>query len=182
MAPHPPPSHQRCLHSAGRCPRKWHHLPLLPHQRYLDSPIASPNHPVSHAQISDILKSVKHASLPAKVENSHHPVRAYQSQEAKRRRRRESHNMAERRRRDNINEKIQELSHLVPMHRLEDGKVRKHILNNSPLSPTLSPPSAPQPLSLTDDYSTKTTKRATLDASVRSNNSLTHRLKQSPVS
>ena len=31
---------------------------------YLDSPIASPNHPVSHAQISDILKSGKHASLP----------------------------------------------------------------------------------------------------------------------
>ena len=105
---------------------------------YLDSPIASPNHPVSHAQISDILKSGKHASLPAKVENSHHPVPAYQSQEAKRRRRRESHNMVERRRRDNINEKIQELSHLVPMHRLEDEKVRKHILNNSPLSPTLA--------------------------------------------
>ena len=106
----------------------------------LHPPIASPNHPVSHAQISDILKSGKHASLPAKVENSHHPVPAYQSQEAKRRRRRESHNMVERRRRDNINEKIQELSHLVPMHRLEDEKVRKHILNNSPLSPTLSPP------------------------------------------
>ncbi|RKP11931.1 helix-loop-helix DNA-binding domain-containing protein, partial [Piptocephalis cylindrospora] len=32
----------------------------------------------------------------------------------KRRKRRESHNAVERRRRDNINEKIQELSHLVP--------------------------------------------------------------------
>jgi len=55
--------------------------------------------------------------------------------------------MVERRRRDNINERIQELSHLVPQHRLEDEKVRKHLANNSPLSPTLaatgmSPPQA----------------------------------------
>lgn len=104
---------------------------------YGESPISSPNQPASHAQISEVLKSGKHASLPAKVENGHHPVPAYQTQEAKRRRRRESHNMVERRRRDNINEKIQELSHLVPMHRLEDEKVRKHIANNSPLSPAL---------------------------------------------
>lgn len=113
----------------------------------LDSPISSPSHPASHAKISEVLKSGKHASLPAKVETGHHQAPAYQSQEAKRRRRRESHNMVERRRRDNINEKIQELSHLVPMHRLEDEKVRKHIMNNSPLSPTLtaigrSPPQA----------------------------------------
>ena len=104
---------------------------------YGESPIPSPGHQASHAQISEVLKSGKHASLPAKVENVPHPIPAYQTQEAKRRRRRESHNMVERRRRDNINEKIQELSHLVPMHRLEDEKVRKHIANNSPLSPTL---------------------------------------------
>lgn len=72
---------------------------------------------------------------------------AMQTQEMKRRRRRESHNLVERRRRDNINERIQELSHLVPMHRLEDEKVRKALQNNSPLSPTLgstsmSPPQA----------------------------------------
>ena len=114
---------------------------------YVDSPMASPGHPANHAQISEILKSGKHASLPAKVETGHHPAPAYQSQEAKRRRRRESHNMVERRRRDNINERIQELSHLVPAHRLEDEKVRKHLANNSPLSPTLaatgmSPPQA----------------------------------------
>lgn len=105
---------------------------------YGESPVASPNHPANHAQISEVLKSGKHASLPAKVENNHHPVPAYQTQEAKRRRRRESHNLVERRRRDNINEKIQELSRLVPMHRLEDEKVRKHVANNSPLSPTLA--------------------------------------------
>ncbi|KAI9790666.1 MAG: bHLH/Zip transcription factor [Piccolia ochrophora] len=112
---------------------------------YVDSPLSSPGQPSHHPQISDVLKSGKHASLPAKVENG--PLPGYQTQEAKRRRRRESHNMVERRRRDNINERIQELSHLVPQHRLEDEKVRKHLVNNSPLSPTLgstsmSPPQA----------------------------------------
>ena len=114
---------------------------------HADTPISSPGFQPNHAQISEILKSGKHASLPAKVEPGHHGFTNSQSQEAKRRRRRESHNLVERRRRDNINEKIQELSHLVPQHRLEDEKVRKHILNNSPLSPILgatgiSPPQA----------------------------------------
>ena len=114
---------------------------------HTDTPISSPNYQPNHAQISEMLKSGKHASLPAKVDPNHHAYPASQSQEAKRRRRRESHNLVERRRRDNINEKIQELSHLVPMHRLEDEKVRKHIINSSSLSPTLaatgiSPPQA----------------------------------------
>lgn len=122
---------------------QWDNTPGSMHS-YIDTPLSSPGHPASHAQISEILKSGKHASLPAKVEN---PAPAYQTQEAKRRRRRESHNMVERRRRDNINERIQELSHLVPFHRLEDEKVRKHMMNNSPLSPSLaatgrSPPQA----------------------------------------
>ena len=125
---------------------QWESTPGSLHSNF-DSPLSSPGHHATNAQISEILKSGKHHSLPAKVETSHHPVPAYQTQEAKRRRRRESHNMVERRRRDNINERIQELSHLVPMHRLEDEKVRKHIANNSPLSPTLaatgrSPPQA----------------------------------------
>lgn len=115
---------------------------------YGDSPLSSPGHMMNH-QISEVMRASggKHASsLPAKVDNHQAPP-AYQSQEAKRRRRRESHNMVERRRRDNINERIQELSHLVPMHRLEDEKVRKHIVNNTPISPSLiatgrSPPPA----------------------------------------
>lgn len=115
---------------------------------YGESPLSSPGHMANHAQISEIIKAggKQASSLPAKVDN-HQPAPAYQSQEAKRRRRRESHNMVERRRRDNINERIQELSHLVPMHRLEDEKVRKHIVNNTPISPSLvatgrSPPQA----------------------------------------
>ena len=125
---------------------QWESNPDSLHS-HADTPISSPNYHANHAPISDILKSGKHASLPAKVDPGHHGYGNPQSQEAKRRRRRESHNLVERRRRDNINEKIQELSHLVPQHRLEDEKVRKHIMNNSPLSPTLaatgmSPPQA----------------------------------------
>jgi hypothetical protein len=100
----------------------------------------------ANAGIADILKT---GSLPPNLNSSAQGgnAPAMQTQEMKRRRRRESHNLVERRRRDNINERIQELSHLVPMHRLEDEKVRKALQNNSPLSPTLgstsmSPPQA----------------------------------------
>ncbi|PGH27399.1 hypothetical protein AJ80_00877 [Polytolypa hystricis UAMH7299] len=105
-------------------------------QSLVESPISSPGHP-HHAGISEILTSGKHASLPAKVDSvhGHHATNAQlESQEAKRRRRRASHNMVERRRRDNINERIQDLSHLVPQHRLEDDKIRKQLLNNSALA------------------------------------------------
>lgn len=68
---------------------------------------------------------------------------AVSSQEMKRKRRRESHNLVERRRRDNINERIQDLSKLVPTHRLEDEKMRKLIQNGTPLSPTLTGMSSP---------------------------------------
>lgn len=108
------------------------------------SPLQVGIHP--NPQISDILKT---GSLPPKLSGSSQGGGAptMQTQEMKRRRRRESHNLVERRRRDNINERIQELSHLVPMHRLEDERVRKALQNNSPLSPTLgstsmSPPQA----------------------------------------
>ncbi|KAK5655039.1 hypothetical protein OQA88_6798 [Cercophora sp. LCS_1] len=80
------------------------------------------------------------ASMPAKLGG---PSTAVSSQEAKRKRRRESHNLVERRRRDNINERIQDLSKLVPAHRLEDEKIRKAIQNGTPLSPTLAGISSP---------------------------------------
>lgn len=105
-------------------------------QSFVESPISSPGHLSHHAGISEVLKSGKHASLPAKVDDgSLSPsAQSLESQEAKRRRRRASHNLVERRRRDNINERIQDLSHLVPQHRLEDDKVRKQLVNNSTLS------------------------------------------------
>ncbi|KAF2202968.1 hypothetical protein GQ43DRAFT_293111 [Delitschia confertaspora ATCC 74209] len=119
---------------------QWDHTPGSAHS-WIDSPTQSPHTAaIHHQQISEVLQSGKHASLPAKVDIG-------QSQDAKKRRRRESHNLVERRRRDNINERIHDLSRLVPQHRLEDEKVRKHINNNGPISPTLatsgmSPPQA----------------------------------------
>ena len=115
------------------------------------SPFPSPsNGQPMHPQISEVLKNNGHhhkvaSSLPAKMEGGVGP--GYQSQEAKRRRRRESHNAVERRRRDNINERIHDLGTLVPQHRLEDEKVRKHLQTNAPLSPSIanagmSPPNA----------------------------------------
>lgn len=99
----------------------------------------SPHHPLS----IDMLASAKHASLPSKMD----PISS--AQDAKRRRRRESHNLVERRRRDNINERIQELSHLVPPHRLDDEKVRKHLANNSALPASLAGSSMSPPKSAT---------------------------------
>ena len=118
---------------------QWDSTPGSMHS-YVDSPISSPGHPSHHTGISEVLKSGKHASLPAKVENGHGTsgnMQALETQEAKKRRRRASHNQVERRRRDNINERIQDLSHLVPQHRLDDDKVKKQLLNNSPTSPTI---------------------------------------------
>jgi hypothetical protein len=115
------------------------------------SPFPSPSNgqPV-HAAISEVLKNSSHhhkvaSSLPTKMEAGTGPP--FSTQEAKRRRRRESHNMVERRRRDNINERIHDLGTLVPQHRLEDEKVRKHLQTNAPLSPSItnsgmSPPNA----------------------------------------
>ncbi|KAK0656067.1 hypothetical protein B0T16DRAFT_424727 [Cercophora newfieldiana] len=91
------------------------------------------------AQINDILLKGG-TSMPAKLGAT---STAVSSQEAKRKRRRESHNLVERRRRDNINERIQDLSKLVPAHRLEDEKIRKAIQNGTPLSPTLAAVSSP---------------------------------------
>ncbi|KAK3644314.1 hypothetical protein LTR22_015318 [Elasticomyces elasticus] len=113
------------------------------------SPFPSPaNGQPMHAPIAEVLKNNTHhhkvaSSLPTRMEGNGAP----QTQEAKRRRRRESHNAVERRRRDNINERIHDLGTLVPQHRLEDEKVRKHLQTNAPLSPTItnagmSPPSA----------------------------------------
>ncbi|CAN9139584.1 unnamed protein product [Alternaria alternata] len=119
---------------------QWDGTPGSAHS-WIDSPTASPHTGgLHHQQITDVLHSGKHNSLPAKVDIG-------QNADAKKRRRRESHNLVERRRRDNINERIHDLSRLVPQHRLEDEKIRKHINNNGPLSPTMgasgmSPPQA----------------------------------------
>ncbi|RYP01512.1 hypothetical protein DL765_010855 [Monosporascus sp. GIB2] len=95
-------------------------------------------HAMQNPQIADVLLKGG-TSMPAKLGAPN----AVSSQEMKRKRRRESHNLVERRRRDNINERIQDLSKLVPTHRLEDEKIRKLIQNGTPLSPSLTGVSHP---------------------------------------
>lgn len=101
----------------------------------LSSPLQTELH---SAQINDYL--MKGTSMPAKLGQAN---ALSSQQEAKKKRRRESHNLVERRRRDNINERIQDLSKLVPSHRLEDEKIRKMISNGTPMSPTLTGTSNP---------------------------------------
>jgi hypothetical protein len=104
---------------------------------YLDSPLSSPGKSLHHPGIGETMGGT-HASLPTKVENGHSNS-AQETLEAKKRRRRASHNAVERRRRDNINDRIQDLSRLVPMHRLEDDKVKKTLATAGPLSPSIGP-------------------------------------------
>ncbi|KAL2756163.1 hypothetical protein ACRALDRAFT_1070716 [Sodiomyces alcalophilus JCM 7366] len=94
----------------------------------------------SLAQLNEVMMKGG-SSMPAKLGVAHSS--AVSSQEMKRKRRRESHNLVERRRRDNINERIQDLSKLVPAHRLEDEKIRKMLQNGTPLSPSLTAVSSP---------------------------------------
>jgi hypothetical protein len=132
---------------------QWDHTPGSAHS-WIESPTQSPhNAALHHQQISEVIHSGKHASLPTRVDTG-------QTQDAKKRRRRESHNLVERRRRDNINERIHDLSRLVPSHRLEDEKIRKHINNNGPLSPTLAATSGMSPPQATSLLAGGTGKRA----------------------
>ncbi|KKF96739.1 Helix-loop-helix DNA-binding domain protein [Ceratocystis platani] len=99
-----------------------------------NSGLSSPP-PMGRAQINEVMLKAG-TSMPTKL-GATNQNQALNSQDLKRKRRRESHNLVERRRRDNINDRIQDLSKLVPTHRLEDDKVRKLIQSGTPLSPTL---------------------------------------------
>lgn len=136
------------------------------------SPFPSPvNGQPMNRQISEVLGQTTHhhhkgaASLPTKMEPGTGP--GFQTQEAKRRRRRESHNLVERRRRDNINERIHDLGTLVPQHRLEDEKVRKHLQTNAPLSPTITNAGmSPPPNPATSILAGPTGRRATSSGNI----------------
>ncbi|GAM86164.1 hypothetical protein ANO11243_041750 [Dothideomycetidae sp. 11243] len=134
-------------------PTTWDGTPNGPSSWNDSSPYPSPSsigHQMHHAQISEVLRTDsenKTGQVPVKPEPGLAPNLSYHSVEAKRRRRRESHNLVERRRRDNINERIQDLANLVPQHRLEDEKVRKHLQTNSPLSPSITATSMSPPQS-----------------------------------
>lgn len=114
-------------------PGQWIGTPSGSIPASYNSGFSSPMQPGMN-QINEVMMKGG-TSMPAKLGV---PGTAVSSQEMKRKRRRESHNLVERRRRDNINERIQDLSRLVPTHRLEDEKIRKLIQNGTPLSPTLT--------------------------------------------
>ncbi|KAA6406376.1 MAG: hypothetical protein FRX48_09841 [Lasallia pustulata] len=105
---------------------QWDSTPGSLHS-YIDSPISSPGQPVNHAQISEILNL---ANMHPYRPRSTPTTILFQLTRPKK-----------------PSAAADELSHLVPQHRLEDEKVRKHLVNNSPLAPTLaatgiSPPQA----------------------------------------
>ena len=70
-----------------------------------------------HGKNHDVSRTL---NLPSSTQQDLESKQPQTSLETKRRRRRESHNLVERRRRDNINESIQQLSRLVPLHRFKD--------------------------------------------------------------
>jgi len=72
-----------------------------------------------------------------------HSAPATLTQEMQRRKRRESHNLVGRGRRDNIHERIEELRRLFPKDRLEDEKACKELQKRSPSSPTMAGSPAP---------------------------------------
>lgn len=116
-------------------PTHWLNTPNGSVPASYNSGFSSPMQQAGMGQINEVMMKGG-TSMPAKLGVvGGGPV---SSQEMKRKRRRESHNLVERRRRDNINERIQDLSKLVPAHRLEDEKLRKLIQNGTPLSPTLT--------------------------------------------
>ena len=92
-------------------------------QSHMDSPLSSPGAPM-HAQITEVLKSGTPVSPPARG-------KATTTAEMKKAKRRASHNEVERRRRNHINDRINELAELVPKHRLEDDAVRRSVMSNA---------------------------------------------------
>ena len=103
---------------------------------YLESPLSSPPQGGSHMGISEAIASGQ-GSLPNEEESVDQA--GVTGPDDKKKRRRASHNLVERRRRDHINDRIQDLSHIIPQHRLEDDRVKKQLQNNSPLSPIVGP-------------------------------------------
>jgi len=106
---------------------------------YMETPLSSPG-----TFMNPAISGLMQGSMPKKVEHSG-SSKPGSSLEAKRQKRRESHNAVERRRRNNINDRIQELSRLVPQHRLDDDALRKAIGNGTatagaPTGSGMSPP------------------------------------------
>ncbi|CAO3590320.1 unnamed protein product [Absidia cylindrospora] len=100
-SPPPPPPPTTTTTTTAAATMVWHFT--------RDDLIISPSHSTTYTE------SMYHTG----EEDEGHQQLHMQEMFDKRRRRRESHNMVERRRRDNINERIQELCSLLPTHLLD---------------------------------------------------------------
>lgn len=113
----------------------------------IDSPLTSPmSVPPLNQQFGSLTDQAKGSATRSKATTQKAqsvPSPVASKDEQKRAKRRHAHNVVEQKRRDKINERIQELSRLVPPHRLEDSKIRKQMAltartasaNNASMSP-----------------------------------------------
>lgn len=111
----------------------------------LDTPLTSPmSVPPIHQQLASIMENEK--SPPSRSKAATVKAQSVPSgsskEEQKKAKRRNAHNVVEQKRRDKINERIQELSRLVPAHRLEDNKIKKQLASSSRGGASMSPPTA----------------------------------------
>lgn len=120
---HGPRGHQHSLSS------QWDSSPGSGFLHNYDSPMASPNGGPVHPQIAEVLKSGTPTS--PRLSASRTGGKPATSAEAKKAKRRASHNEVERRRRNHINDRITELSELVPKHRLEDEAVKRSVTSSA---------------------------------------------------
>lgn len=134
---HPPRAHQHSLSG------QWDNSPGSGFSLNYDSPMASPSAGLVHPQISEVLKS--DTSTSPRLTATRGSGKPATSAEAKKAKRRASHNEVERRRRNHINDRIMELAELVPKHRLDDEAVKRSVSNNVPMplgvsGSSISPP------------------------------------------
>lgn len=113
-----------------------------------DSPLTSPMSvpPLNHqsGSLIDQVKGTASGSKSTTQKAQSVPSPIVSKDEQKRAKRRHAHNVVEQKRRDKINERIQELSRLVPSHRLEDSKIRRQMAltarSAAATNPSMSPP------------------------------------------
>lgn len=122
---------------------QWDNSPGSAFSHNYDSPMASPGAGMVHPQISEVLKTDVSAS--PRLSATRGSGKPATSAEAKKAKRRASHNEVERRRRNHINDRIMELAELVPKHRLDDEVVKRSVSNNGAMpfgvsGSSISPP------------------------------------------
>ncbi|KAI9281589.1 Myc-type, basic helix-loop-helix domain-containing protein [Sporodiniella umbellata] len=117
---------ENCLYDRHHQPKRFTSLNQQFYQPSANRRSNKLSHPISptFSFQNDMLQSHKCDTVDNSFEDDYINHTKVKSMMEKRRRRRESHNAVERRRRDNINERIQELGTLLPFS-IEEGKLNK---------------------------------------------------------